>query len=339
MKVTTKEVREITRMLDEIIEHYKDTSEPKKRDWRTYEQRFAERVKTAVRELSPLVDEAIVTLHIRKGETRGNKPKLALKQKVTLLLLKHLIGKSNRDMANMLVIFSLLTDVDISYKTVERLYSDPEVIMVLHNLHRLILKKKGVEEADCGGDGTGYSLTITRHYASAAQKLKEKAKIAKKASKNKKKAFVYSFTLIDINTRIYIAYGTSFHSEQEAYSEALRMAQEMDVNIKSIRLDRLYSMQKYVKYLEKVFNNPRISLIPRKDATVNGPWEWKRLLYDFVTDPITYLEDYFQRNQSESGFGEDKKRTGWKIMQKRDDRVHTANFCTILWHNLYWLGS
>ena len=81
MKVTTKEVRELTRMLDEIIEHYKETSDPKKRDWRTYEQRFAERVKTAIRGLSPLVDEAIAALQIRKGETRGNKPKITLKQK------------------------------------------------------------------------------------------------------------------------------------------------------------------------------------------------------------------------------------------------------------------
>lgn len=60
-----------------------------------------------------------------------------------LLLLKHLVDKSNRDISMMLVLFSLLSEIDVSYKTVERLYSDEEVLMVLHNLHVLMLKKKG----------------------------------------------------------------------------------------------------------------------------------------------------------------------------------------------------
>ena len=338
MKVKTKEVRNLVKILDDVIEHYKETKETKKRDWKTYEQRFAERVKKAMKELSPLVREAVKTLRIYKKETRGNKPKLTLKQKVILLLLQRLFGKSNRAMANMLVIFTLLTEVDVSYKTVERLYSDCEVIMALHNLHILILQKKDVKTADCSGDGTGYSLTIKKHYASVAQKLKEKAKIAKKVSKKKKRLFVYSFVLIDIITRMYIAYGTSFKSEKEAYSEAMRMAKEMDIDINSIRLDRYYSTQGYVESLEKEFGNLQISIIPKSNATINGTWEWKRIMYDFVTDPIAYLEDYFQRNQSESGIAEDKKRTGWKLGQKREDRIDTANFCNVLWHNLFWLG-
>lgn len=57
MRVKTKEVRAIVRILDEIIEHYKETTENKRRDWRTYEQRAAQRIKTAVTELSPLVEE------------------------------------------------------------------------------------------------------------------------------------------------------------------------------------------------------------------------------------------------------------------------------------------
>jgi transposase len=336
MKLRTQDIRDLTKILDDIIEHYNSISEDKKRDWRTYEQRFAERVKKAMKELSPLVEEAISTLNIYKKEKRGNKPKLTLKQKVVLLLIKHFVEKSNRTMANMLVIFTLLTDVDVSYKSVERLYSDPEVKLALYNLHMLILKKKGVKNADCGGDGTGYSLTITKHYASEAQRLKEKAKIAKKVSE-KKKIFVYSFTFLDLNTRMYVAYGTSFHSEKEAFLSATKMAKEINIDMNSIRLDKYFSAQDYVRILTREFGDVKISLIPKKNATVRGPWEWKRMLYDFVTDPTSYLEDYFQRNQSESSFAEDKKRTGWVIMQRREDRVDTADFCNVLWHNLFWM--
>ena len=55
MRIKTKEVREVTRILDEIIEYYKETNNEKKRDYKTYEQRFAQRVKKAMKELSPLV--------------------------------------------------------------------------------------------------------------------------------------------------------------------------------------------------------------------------------------------------------------------------------------------
>lgn len=129
MKITNKEVRELTSKLDDIIEEYKEETPEKKRDWRTYEQMVAYRIKTAVRELEPLIDEAVSTLRIVKEEPRGNKSNLTLKQKVTLILVKRLIGKSNRGMSCMTVLFSLLTGVDVNYKAIERLYSDNQVIL------------------------------------------------------------------------------------------------------------------------------------------------------------------------------------------------------------------
>ncbi len=76
--------------------------------------------------------------------TGGGKPEsLTLEQKVKLLLIKQLVGESNRVFANMLDLFSMVSGMDVSYKTVERLYSDDMVMMALHNLHVLILRKKG----------------------------------------------------------------------------------------------------------------------------------------------------------------------------------------------------
>ena len=345
MKITTKELREITKKIDDIVEEYKKESVPQERDWRTYEQRVARRLRTAFKELKPLVQEAVASIEIIKGEARGVKPLLTLEQKVLALLLKHLIGKSNREMSFMLIIFSWLTDVDVSYKTIERLYSDQEVILVLHNLHVLMLKKKGVKDVDCGGDGTGYGLTVKKHYASEAQKLKDKIKLAstqnKKSKKNKtrKKAlFIYSFALIDIKNRMYIAYGSSLKSEKEAFLSATKMLEKLDIKINSLRLDK-YFQQAYVKHIEEKFGKVKFYIIPKKNATVRGSWEWKRMLARFVKDVKAFLKEYFQRNQSESGFAEDKRRTGWKLGQKREDRINTANTLIGLWHNIYWLAD
>ncbi len=340
MRVKTKEIRELTKILDDIIAQYKEDRPTIKRNWRTYEQRVAERLRIAFRELKPLVHEAASTITFVSGETRGAKPVLTVEQRTLALLIKHIIGKSNRTMSSMFVVFSLLSDIDVSYKTVERFYSDNEVITVLHNLHALILKKKGVKEADGTGDGTGLSLTVKVNYAAHAQKLKDKVKNVETQSKKeyKKKLFVYSFKLMDLKSRMYIGFGTSFKSENEAFLETIKMIEHADVKLLSIRLDKYYSCQEYVRLLTEKFSNIKITLLPKSNATVKGSWEWKRMMYDFTTDPISYLEDYFKRNQSESGFSEDKKRTGWQLGQKREDRVSTADMLTSLWHNLCWLG-
>ena len=46
---------------------------------------------------------------------------LSLEQRVKVLLIKQLVGKSNRMFANMLVIFSMISGINLSYKTIERL--------------------------------------------------------------------------------------------------------------------------------------------------------------------------------------------------------------------------
>jgi len=340
MKIKTKEVRNVVAVLDDIVREYKEECPEKKRDWRTYEQRVAERLRTAFKELKPLVHEAASSIRFVSGETRGAKPVLNVEQRVLALLIKHIIGKSNRNMSAMFVIFSLLSGIDVSYKTVERFYSDSEVIAVLHNLHILILKKKGVKEADCSGDGTGYSLTIKEHYATEAQKLKEQIKDADTRTKKeqKKTLFIYSFTLTDLKTRMHVGYGTSFKSEKKAYASAIKMAQETGIDTKSIRLDRYFSNQSDAQLLTDAFGKLDLYLIPKSNATIKGSWAWKRMLTCFVGNTKQYLKEYYKRNQSESCIAEDKKRTGWKLGQKRPDRIDTANMLTSLWHNLYWLG-
>jgi len=240
----------------------------------------------------------------------------------------------------MLVLFSPLSDIDVSYKSIERLYSDQEVSLVLLNIHALLLRKKDVTEVDTCGDGTGYSLTIRKHYASEAQKLKDKSnkKPKKTAKKRAKKTtqYIFSFRLMDIETRLYVGFGISFKSEKEAYLKAMEMARA--VGIRSLRLDRYYSAQQCVKDLEEWFGKDvTVYLIPKKNATIRGTQKWKKMLAYFVRDTKGFLKEYFKRNQSESGFSEDKRRFGWRILQRRKDRIETYDFCTALWHNLFWL--
>lgn len=334
----SKEVRAAVARLSRIVEEYKEEQPKKKRDWRTYEQQHYARLRICFAELAPLIKKAVKSIKIVKTEKRGNEPKLNLEQKVILLLLKQICIKSNRNMAGMMVLFTWLTSIDISYKTIERLYSDSLVQMAIFNLHILILRKKGINDIDCAGDGTGYTLLIKEHYASYAQKLKDNAKENNPKEKKKIKC-VYSFAIIDIKSRMYIAYGTSLKSEQESFFQAVEMLRHIDIQIRTMRLDRYFSGEFYVNLLLDQIGDMKFFIVPKSNVVNIGLGEWGKMLTSFVDNTKLFLRDYFQRNQSESGFSEDKKRTGWKIFQKRSERIDTANAVIYAWHNLFWLGG
>lgn len=334
----TSDIRERLKDIEQfLLDEYKESKEKKKRDWRTYEQRLMRRIKGAMKNLEPLVDEAIKTIKVHRS--KGNKPKLSLKQRTVLLLMKELFGKSNRMMASMLFIFSLLSEIEVSYKTLERLYSDPEVEMAIHNLHVLMLKKKGVNKVDASGDGTGYSLTIKKHYASEAHKRKNKIKTSpdQKIEGKMKKAFVYSFKMLDLKTGMYVSYGMSMKSEKEAFDKAMEMLAEINklivITLESIRLDKYYSSPSYVDR----FGNAKVYIIPKKNATVRGSHKWKHTMMEFTYDTLPYLGHYYLRNHSESDFSADKRWFGWIVEQRRSDRIETAITCVNVWHNLFRL--
>ncbi len=350
-----KDIRERLKDLDEfLLDQYKEAHPEKKRDWRTYEQQYALRLKTAMRELEPLVNEAC---NIQVVHSAGRRHGLSLEQRLKLLLLQRIFGESNRMMASMLAIFSVMSGVDVSYKSIERIYDDEDVGMALHNLHIIILRRKGIQNVDAAGDGTGYSLTITKHYATEAQKLKDKAKEnpveepktgadekspmverktnrRRKPPETKKKAFVYSFKLMDVKSQFYLCHGTSLKSEREAFDRSMVFLKSTDVELASVRLDRYYSAPVYVD----LFPDAKVYVIPKKNATLNGSWKWKRGMFYFVDHTLEHLEEYYKRCLTESGWSADKRQLGWGYSQKLPARIDRADECTMLWHNLLRMG-
>lgn len=62
-----------------------------------------------------------------------------------------------------------------------------------------------------------------------------------------------------------------------------------------------------------------------------------KVLNRIIKAPAEFLKSYFKRNLSESGFSSDKRRLGWRIRQKRDDRRKPDLFCTTLLHNIFFV--
>ena len=107
------------------------------------------------------------------------------------------------------------------------------------------------------------------------------------------------------------------------------MTKEAGFEIEDIRLDKYYSYQSIFKLFEK---ETKVIVIPKKNATIKGPKEWKQLIKNLIKDTIGFLKEYHQRSNSESNFSRDKRRHG-KIRQKLQDRIITAAFTRAILHN------
>ncbi len=324
VKITAKAIRKRVKNLKRIIKKYKKCHPKKDRNYAEYEREFKKRLKKAIRNLDKLISESLRGINIfYRNKDRHS---LSLRKRMRLILVKELTEKGNRKTANTLELFSMLGGTDISYKTVERLYSDNLLELALFNLLILSLKKRGVKEIGACGDATGYSLTISKHYSSYVQKLKEKSK----EQTSTKKLFVYNFALMDLKTKMYICFGSSLRSEKEAFDKAMQMLRIIDVKVKSVRLDRYYSCPIYVNQ----FKDSKVYVIPKKKINLEHGAKWTETMGEFLCNTIKYLEEYFKRNNSESGWASDKKMFGWKISQKRYDRMDVALFVRMVWHNL-----
>jgi len=324
VKITAKDVRRRVKELPEIVEAYKKDHPKKARDYTEYEKSFKKRLKKSIRNLNKLIDESIMRISVYyRNKDRHS---LSLRKRMRLILVKELTEKGNRKTANILELFSMLCGTDISYKTVERLYDDEFLKLALFNLLVISLKKRDVKIIDVCGDATGYSLTITKHYSSYVQKLKDKAKDGDLT----KRAFVYNFALMDLKTKMYVCFGSSLKSEKEAFDKAMQMLRNIDVKIKSIRLDRYYSCAVYVNQ----FSDSKVYIIPKKNVTLEQGSKWTETLGNFLCNTVEYLEEYFKRNNSESGWASDKKMFGWKISQKLSERMDMRLFVRMVWHNL-----
>jgi len=134
---------------------------------------------------------------------------------------------------------------------------------------------------------------------------------------------------------MYVAHGTGLKSEKEAFGKAMKFLSTTGIKLDSVGLDRHYSYPSYVD----LFGDAKVYVIPKKNSSLKGSWKWKRTMFEFVDDTFEYLEEFYQRELSESGWSADKRQFGWGIAQKLPDRIDTVDFCTHLWHNLFRLGS
>lgn len=119
---------------------------------------------------------------------------------------------------------------------------------------------------------------------------------------------------------MYVAYGYSDVSETATFRKAIRFAERKELPLKSVRLDKYYSSRKNFRELgEEV----EAFVLPKENLASFGT-EWRQVFERIAVDPMTYLDDYYQRELTESYFAADKDRFGREIHQIRGNRREIA---------------
>jgi len=313
MKITTQTAREMLEVLDELR---KELFQKRKVSYSYAEwEKKRELVRHRLRKLPEFVKMAAEEVQRTKSGA-GRPRRLDPVQRTMLFLFARLMNKSNRDTEELLELFEPLFGFKVSYKAVERLYSDEEVELVLYNLLKLLLREEGVS-GKFAGDGTGYSLTITKHYRTNPKK--------------RSKEYRYAFRWIDLGTGMYVGFGYSKKSEMDAFNKATKMIERLGIAVDEASLDKYYSSRKVLKLFGK---RTVVYVIPKRNISKLG-FEWARVVKRIVENPVLFLEKYFMRNLSEAGFSADKRRFGWTVRQRREDRQESATFSIALLHNLF----
>lgn len=312
MRITKKVVKDILQTIEETKQKIKE-KEKQKYPYTEWERQRV-KIRQRLQKLPEYIQNAAGTIQI-KYKT-GRQKKLNLIQRTTLFLFVRTLNKSNRDFENLLGLLEPLFGFKVSYKYIERLYSDEEVKLALHNLFYLLLHKESIS-GNFAGDGTGYSLLVSKHYKSNPHK--------------RSKDYKYVFRLIDLDTGMYVAYGYSNRSEMDAFNSAMEMLENHGVEINSIVLDRYYSSRKILKLFGR---RTTVFVIPKKNIARIG-LEWSRVLRNILEEPAEFVSHYYKRNLSEAGFSSDKRRFGWQIRQVREDRRQTAMSTIALLHNIH----
>jgi len=320
--ITNDELTKFLGELDYLKKYYKKNCSVEKEPYSAeYDSRLRNETRTVFRMIDSDVDKAAKPIVIHQKAGRPMKDRIMLTK---LHLIQQLFNLTNRQMESFTDILIFAKSETFSYKTIERAYDDPVVRMIIHNL--FVLSAGEPREIDSSADGTGISLTITKHYRTEReQDLKEE-----KDTNKKRKQYLYTVAILDLDTNLYIGYAAGFKSEKKLFLEAKQLLLQNGFSLKSIRMDKYYSYQKMMKEFNK---ETTIYLIPKKNATIKGSWQWKRMLKAFVADPLSYLAEYYKREKSESANSKDKKRCSL-IRQKKPERIIGAAFTNAALHNL-----
>ena len=316
------------------------------RNWHQYDQAQVNEIADVLETIRDVVN--IASSRIPEEKRRAGRPSVPASDIVKVMLMQTYFGMPNRIAEGFLRLFGekLGVSSEFSYKTIERGYDPGRSKKLLDEVLRIMNESGNFMEKIFSTDGTGDPDTMKVNYESK----RSQQRIEKEKNKDKDKMesdafpytkgkhdFQYSSFSVGVHTKMIAGlYTTDDHSIGELSMFPDIMAHTVDLcpQIEVMLGDALYSNRKICSIVDAYGIKPYF--LPKTNATFRskGVASWKTMLYSFVDDTQSWLEQYHMRSISESVNSMMKRKMPVKIRKKLPQRKQTEETLKINMHNL-----
>jgi len=273
---------------------------PKPRAWASYDRAQMCEAPDVICLIGGAVDEASVRIQgCRSCWNAYPKPLLA-----KLILTQQYDGRCNRVGVGLLQLFRERLRVDaahawLSYKTLERGYSDPTVIAILNEVFFLTQRPVTMHEERFAVDGTCFATSIKANWESA------KARFLKKKRRKPEGRRIFEKTVIACGTtfKIIAAFAvasTPYANDSPYLKPILTQIRQLYDDVSLIVADPAFLSRENCASITQLGAKPRI--MPKRNVSMKakGFKAWRDMLIEFTHETERWLRDYHTRSIAET---------------------------------------
>ncbi len=284
---------------------------PEKICWKNYDAAQRNEYPEVIHLIARLVDIASEPIKDRLvGYDVIGRPCLSKPDLARLMLAQQYAGKCNRvSLGYMSMIewhLGIHDGFDPSYKSLERAYGDPDVMLLLNDLFFLTQQPVSGIERKFAIDGTCFGTTIKVNWESSRDEIlrlnREKGADGKKEERTRKefaKTILAAGTTFKLISSFAIAW-SPFSNESPHLKPLLKQIVELYAHVAVLTADAAFLSRENCNAIGDAGATPRI--FPKDNVTLraHGSGAWRKMLMEFVNDTQRWLESYHHRSIMET---------------------------------------
>lgn len=302
--------------------------EGEKIDWSKYDKAQI----NEMNEMLLLMREAVDWASARLGvddllkDRRAGRPETHPADLAKAVLLQQYFGVSNRVTEGFVKLFMEKMEIEqgFSYKTIERAYNNPLVIMILKEVFKMTQEPVSDKEHRFSPDGTGLSTSMKQNWENDCKK-------------GEKKGYEKMIAMVGATYKIFsaVAFAENPMDNESPYLEPL-LAETVSCyeRIDLVSGDAAYLSRHNCDLIAEAGAIPRI--YPKQGITLRmkGSAAWAEMLLDFIDDPQEWLRSYHPRSISESANSAFKRGSPIPLRKRKTLRKKLEAFARICDYNL-----
>ncbi|KXB01523.1 hypothetical protein AKJ44_02455 [candidate division MSBL1 archaeon SCGC-AAA261F17] len=299
------------KILDEYIEALKNKEieyvpkgeNERSINWSKYDEAQVNELKDMLAFIGDVVDGAVLRLGLDEANKVGRgRPPYPAEDLAKGILLQQYFEVSNRVAVGFVDIFKekLRIERTYSYKTLERAYENPKVLMILREVFRMIQQPIRDKEYSFAPDGTGIPTSLKVNWS--------------RDSVDDGYQYEFLKMIPIIGTTYHLISAVEFPDNPAAHESPYfkPLLEETAANYSSIEGvsgDAAYLSRDNCDLVASVGGKPRF--YPKEGITLKmrgSLGAWTDMLLDFIDDPQQWLRDYYSRSNAESVFSAFKRK-------------------------------